>query len=136
MLTLPNKQANQYTSSRQLINGDDINNLVSQLNSNEVGITARAGGGQANAYQLKTATNELTTVATNADSVKLPKGIPGLEVWVQNAGAANAQVFVYNTGTINGTDGSAIGVALNSGSVAVYKCMKVTAAGVETWVSK
>lgn len=139
-LTLPNKQANQYTPSRQLVSGDDINNIVAQLNSSEVGITAKAGGGQALAYQLKAACNIVSVVATANDSVKLPKGINGLEVWVRNADAADSmQVFTYGTGTINGTDGVATGVAQaaapNGGTV--YKCLNVNAqTGAETWITK
>ena len=51
-LKLPNKQPNQYTTSRQLVSGDDINNLTAQLNSEADGLTAGAGGTQALALQL------------------------------------------------------------------------------------
>lgn len=139
MITLPSKQPEQYTSSRQLISGADFNNVVAQLNSSARDITARAGGGQARATQLNAANNILGTVVTAADSVKLPKGINGLEVWIQNAGASNAQVFTYGTGTINNTDGVATGVVLapNAASATMYKCINVNAqTGAETWVTK
>lgn len=124
-----------YTSSRQLIGGDDFNNVVSQLNSAKDGITAGAGGTQALATQLSAAVNNVATVATANDSVKLPKGFPGLEVWVANEDADSLQVFTYGVGTIDGTDGAATGVAQATGTK-LYKCRKVSTAGAETWVSK
>lgn len=139
-LYLPNSAPAQLIPSRQLVPGDIINNITAQLNSNEVGITAKAGGGQASATQLRAATNIIATVATANDSAKLPKGINGLEVWVQNAGGGNsAQIFTYGTGTINNTDGVATGVALAASltGATIYKCLYVNAqTGAETWVSK
>lgn len=131
------KAPNPYTSSRQLVGGDDINNIVAQLNSAKDGISAGVGGTQALATQLGAAVNNVATVASANDSVKLPKGFPGLEVWIANEDADSLQVFLYgtSTGTIDGTDGSATGVAQAQGAK-VYKCLKVSTAGVETWVSK
>lgn len=140
MLTLPSAIAALYTASRQLIAGSDFNNIVAQLNSSETGITAHAGGGQASARQLVAACNIVTVVATAADSVKLPKGINGLEVWVQNADAADSMtVYTYGTGTIDGADGVATGKAqaANANSGTVYKCINVNAqTGAETWITK
>jgi len=133
--TLPNSAVKPYTSSKQLVAGSDINNIVSQLNSAQDGIIAGAGGTQALATQLGAAVNNVSTVASANDSVKLPKGFPGLEVWVANEDADSLQVFTYGAGTINGTNGATTGVALATG-VALYKCLKVSSAGVETWVSK
>ena len=139
VISLPSLAANIYTASKQLISGSDFNNLSAQLNSGQDGITAGAGGTQALAYQLNKAVNVIATVVTGNDSVKLPKGILGLEVWIQNAAAANsAQVFTYGKGTINNTDGAATGVAL-AASVAgatMYKCIDITAAAGDVWVSK
>jgi len=138
-LKLPSTQARQYTTSRQLIAGDDFNNLVAQLNSEADGLTAGAGGTQAKALQLGAAVNTVSTVASANDSVKLPKGIPGLEVWIQNAGGGNSiQVFVYNTGTINNTDGAATGVALAASLTAatLYKCLRIDPTNGDIWVSK
>lgn len=134
--TLPNKIVGPYLPSRQLVAGEDINNIVSQLNSSKDGIVAAAGGTQALATQLGSAVNNVSTVATAADSVKLPKGFPGLEVWVANEDADSLQVFLYGTGTIDGTDGSVTGVAQATGTK-LYKCLKVNATTfAETWVSK
>lgn len=138
-LSLPSSAPNQYSASKQLIAGSDFNNLVAQSNSGQDGITAGAGGTQALAFQLTKAVNIISTVATGNDSVKLPKGILGLEVWVQNAAAANsAQVYTFGKGTINNTDGATTGVALAASltGATAYKCMDITAAAGDVWVSK
>lgn len=140
-LTLPSSAARQYTTSKQLIGGDDFNNHSAQLNSGQDGITAGAGGGQAKAFQLTKAVNVISSVVTANDSVKLPKGILGLEVWVQNADTVtnnSAQVYTYGKGTINNTDGAAVGVALAESVTAatMYKCIDITAAAGDVWVSK
>lgn len=138
-LNLPSLAARVYTTSKQLIGGDDFNNLASQLNSGQDGITAGIGGTQAKATQLTKAVNVIGTVVTANDSVKLPKGILGLEVWIQNAdGADSAQVFTFGKGTINNTDGAATGVALAASltGATMYKCMDITAAAGDVWVSK
>lgn len=64
------------------------------------GIVATAGGGQANAVQLSEGVNRVVTVATAADSVKLPPSTdaPGLTVVVVNAAAANSMNLFPNTG--------------------------------------
>ncbi|MBI4239537.1 hypothetical protein HY620_00935 [Candidatus Uhrbacteria bacterium] len=56
----------------------------------QVGVTAFAGGGQANAVAITADIVEVTTVATAADSVKLPAAAAGLQVTVVNKAAANS----------------------------------------------
>lgn len=85
-------------------------------------ITAHAGGGQANATALTTTINRVATVATAADSVKLPTSAAGMVVTVINSGANACQVFGNNTATINGV-ASGTGVSLASGKTAVYSCV-------------
>lgn len=140
-LSLPSLAANLYTASKQLISGSDFNNHSAQLNSGQDGITAGAGGTQSKAFQLTKAVNVISSVVTANDSVKLPKGILGLEVWIQNADTVtgnSAQVFTYGKGTINNTDGAAIGIALAESvtGATMYKCMDITAAAGDVWVSK
>lgn len=69
------------------------------------GITAFAGGGQGSATQLSYGYNEITTVATALDSVKLPAGVVGASVTILNDGANTANVYPATGGTIN--DGAA-----------------------------
>ena len=84
-------------------------------------ITAKAGGGQANATQLTAQNNRITICASAADSVKLPTGAPlGTPVWVRNDGANSAQVFATSPGTINGV-ATGTGVALAAGAAATYR---------------
>lgn len=123
---LPSTAPNNYTSSRQLVDGKDMNNITQQLNSITVGIIAHAGGGQANAVQLNAATNVVATVANANDSVKLPIGFPGLKVLIINQDADAVGVYGYNsTDTING------GATVNQAQgTKTYVCI---AAG--TWVN-
>jgi hypothetical protein len=89
------------------------------LNDSEDAITAFAGGGQANAYQLKARSSRVTTVATAADSVKLPVAVPGMFAFVANNAAANAMnVFPATGAQINALGANAaISIAANKGVV-------------------
>lgn len=96
-----------FPSGFRLINGLTLTNWFNNPQcSYEDNITAHAGGGQANAYQITGATSRLTTVATNADSVKLYPSSQWLggEYIIINDGAANADVYPGNTtDNIDGT---------------------------------
>lgn len=79
------------------------------------GLTATAGGGQANGLQLNYRKSRVTTVATIADSVKLPKAEAGMEMTVINAGANSMNVFPATGQSINAlAANTAIAVAANS----------------------
>lgn len=83
------------------------------------GLTAHAGGGQVSALQLSASINTVSTVATAADSVKLPSAVPGLKITVTNASANSMQVFGVSPDTINGV-ATGTGVALAAGKTATY----------------
>lgn len=86
-------------------------------------ITAFAGGGQASATQLVFGLNRVSTVASAADSVKLPVcDTAGKVVIVINAAAANAMNVYGQTGeTINALSANtALSVAANK--VIVFVC--------------
>lgn len=87
----------------------------------EDSITAFAGGGQGDAYQLASQFNEVATVATIADSVKLPASVAGMSVFIVNNAANSMQVFGAGTDTINGV-ATATGVAQAGGKSAIYFC--------------
>ncbi len=89
------------------------------------GLVAHAGGGQANALQLPSMFNTVTTVATVGDSVQLPPSQPGLSVCVTNTAALALQVFaqVGSTDTINSIAG-ATGVPVIGNSVVFFQCTK------------
>ena len=111
----------------RLLGGTDVNLALTNILSNEglsaqVGITATAGGGQTNAYQLSKSLNRVTTVATAADSVKLPSTRGGGKILaITNSGANSLQVFGRATATINGV-AAGTGVAQAAGITALYIC--------------
>jgi len=110
-----------------------LGNIISGVSPNCVpmtGLVAHAGGGQANALPLLVYMNEVATVATAADSVKLPLAVNGLEVLLSNSTATSMQVFGSGTDTINGV-ATATGVAQAGGVCALYICTKSAPAG--TW---
>ncbi|WP_024873150.1 hypothetical protein [Tolumonas lignilytica] len=85
------------------------------------GITATAGGGQSNAYQMLYETNRITTVANIGDSVKLPAAQAGLTMFVINHGANAMQVYGTGTDTIDDV-AAASGVSQMAGSNVMYTC--------------
>lgn len=102
----------------------------------ETGITAHANGGQANATQLSAAVNVIATVASGADSVKLPAITAddvGLEVEVINDGANAAQVFGTDPDTIDGV-ATGTGVVLTNAKRCKYTLASYSG-GVGAWLS-
>jgi ascorbate-specific PTS system EIIC-type component UlaA len=72
------------------------------------GLTAFAGGGQAGALPLPSIMNKVTTVATAADSVLLPKAYAGMSVVVKNGAASNSMnVFPYLGDAVNALSANA-----------------------------
>lgn len=86
------------------------------------GITAAAGGGQANATQLQYAMTRVTTVATIGDSVKLPKAKAGMERIVKNAAANSMNVFPASGDAINALAADAA-YAVAGTKVVTFYCM-------------
>jgi hypothetical protein len=92
------------------------------LNSVQVGITARAGGGQALATLLTGNDCQVTTVASANDSVILPVSTPGLDIYVTNAAAANSMnVYAQGTDTINAIAASSP-LAVAAGKSVCFHC--------------
>ncbi len=91
-------------------------------------ITARAGGGQTNATALTATFNNVTVVATAADSVKLPLAVAGLWVTIRNSAANASTVYGDGTDTINGV-ATATGVSLTAATSALYFCTTSAPAG-------
>lgn len=86
------------------------------------GIVATAGGGQGAAFQLTSEFNRITTVATAADSVKLPASVAGLDIVIINHGTNPCQVFGSGTDTIDDA-AAATGVSQMSNSFVFYSCV-------------
>lgn len=78
-------------------------------------LTAKAGGGQSGATALNYGINRVTTVGTAADSLLLPPALPGQQVTMIQAAAANAaNVFPATGEAINALSANtALSVAAN-----------------------
>ena len=101
---------------KRLADDDALNTVLAtpQWQTN-TGITALAGGARNSSTPvLVIGSNEVTTVASAADSVVLPVAIPGSVVFVANAGASSLQLFANGSDTINGTAG-ATGISVANG---------------------
>ena len=88
------------------IKGTAVTATASQLNNLEggdaaTGITANAGGGQGSAFALTAEFNNVTTVASDFDSVKLPTASSGARFVVKNSGANILSVFPNTSDSIN-----------------------------------
>jgi hypothetical protein len=88
------------------INGTAVTATASQLNNLEggdaaTGIIALAGGGQTGATALAAEFNNVTTVASAYDSVKLPSCSSGARYVVKNSGASILSVFPFLADSIN-----------------------------------
>ena len=87
--------------------------------SAQIGLTARVGGGKANATQLGYGLNTVTVVATAANSVLLPYAFPGSMVIVINKVATAMQVFGKGTDTVDGV-ATATGIDQAASARAIY----------------
>lgn len=93
------------------------------LESSQDGITATAGGGQTNAYQIVSQTTRVATVATAGDSVQLPPSTPGLELLIINHGANAMQVYGNTAaGDVIDDQAAASGVSQMANSLVIYSC--------------
>lgn len=91
------------------------------LSTVTTGITAFATGGKTNATALGYGTNVVGTVATAADSVKLPAAVAGVSVLVFNSASNAMQVFGQGTDTINGV-ATGTGISQGGNSGVMYVC--------------
>ena len=88
------------------------------------GITAFATGGQANAVLLGSAINEVSTVATTADSVKLVSAEAGIKMTIINNGANAMDVFPATSDNLGA--GVDTAVSLAAGANITYISYDVT----------
>lgn len=103
-----------FPSGFRLINGLTLSNWFNNpQTSTEDTITATAGGGQANAFQLSANTSRVSVCVTNADSVKLPdvSKFSGGSLTIINDGAANLSVFPKET-TVVQIDAAGVATAV------------------------
>ena len=94
-------------------------------------LTAFAGGGQGGATLLNAQQCRVTTVATIADSVKLPPSVAGGEIVVINSGANSMNIFPATGETINALAANTA-LALAAAGIDIFYCF-TTGGG---WFSK
>lgn len=118
-IVLGDAAADSLTVNATTTYGDPINY------SNATGITAFAGGGQASATALTEEINNVTTVATALDSVKLPAAVAGKHVRVKNSGASGLAIYPAASDSI---DALAVNLAirLQPGSVVDFYAKDAT----------
>jgi hypothetical protein len=102
-------------------------NAASSAVSGANNITAFASGGQASATQLTAVVNRVVTVATAADSVKLPATTnvaagQCIEITVTNAAANSLNVFPATGDAINALGANAA-FAVAAGKTATFFCV-------------
>ena len=103
------------------VNGTLTGNLTRSV---AAGITAFATGGQASATALTKDINEISTVATAGDSVKLLSAAAGLQQTIINNGANACDVFP-NTGDNLGA-GVDTAISLAAGAQITYLAYDAT----------
>lgn len=104
------------------LDDSDRGTFAKLIGSTENAITAAAGGGQANARNLTATISRVTTVATAADSVKLPSAKAGCFMVVVNAAAANSMnVFPQTGDAINALAANAA-FAMTANKTAYFFC--------------
>lgn len=106
-----------FIPGSRLVDGGELLALANELFGAATGITAYAGGGQANATNLTKKYNEVTVCATNSDSVKLPLAIPGREIVIYNQSANTLAVFGKATNPNTGV-GDTIAAAASTAQAA------------------
>lgn len=88
----------------------------------DTGIVALAGGGQAGAPQLRPQSiTRVSTVATAADSVMLPRAVPGTRLIAINGTANSMNVFPSPGDTINALAADAA-LAVAAGKSIEFAC--------------
>ena len=119
---IPSTPVPSFVPTKGLQDGSVLQKIADQLYGTQGGITAQADATKANATRITSCNAIVTVVAGATDSVMLPPGYIGLEVFLVNAGVNSMQVFGANSDTINGV-ATAIGVAHGNGLSGIYRCM-------------
>lgn len=86
------------------------------------GLVAKVGGGQAGATLCSAAINRFITVATAADSGLLPAAVPGMQLTVSNAAAANSMNLFPGTGDAINALGANAAFAIAANKTATLSC--------------
>jgi hypothetical protein len=122
-MAIPSSPPRRYTASKQLIAGDDINNIADQLNSFQ---SLVPGANAQNSAFINASNVELTTAA--AGGVTMPISYPGAAVNILNNSGQNQAIFPNGTDQIQNAAttyaAASASVTLNSLASASYFCIK------------
>jgi hypothetical protein len=121
-LTVTDDVSGDNVSATDTVEGETVSATGFFQSSVTNAITAHAGGGQGSAVALTTGFNRVTTVATAADSVKLPSAVAGREVVVTNAAAANALNCFPDTGEIINALSANTALSIAANTTTVFFC--------------
>jgi hypothetical protein len=118
-------RVNPLTNALETFDGTNWIEFGTSGGASATSITAFAGGGQTSATALTVGYNEITTVATAGDSVKLPTAIVNSVVIVKNEGAASLNVFPFLADTIN-DQAVNLAVSVAPGATVVFSAINST----------
>ena len=125
-MTIPLSPPRRYTTSKQLIGGDDFNNLNDHSFSFQQ-IAAPGANAQATATQVNAANVEFLAAAA-AGAALFPVSYPGAEVCVLNNSANSQQLYGQGTDVIQSGAATyapfATGVTLVTLQSAIFFCIK------------
>ncbi len=125
-MTYPSKRTTPYNPGRQLVDGQDVNNIFDAFQSsqqlNPAGAVSQAAATAINGAQIE------ILAGAAASSVLLPPSYPGAEINILNNSSNSQQVYgsgadvVQTTGTTYAA--AATGVVLVTLAAAKYFCIK------------
>jgi len=119
-----------FLTSKQLLPGSWANAINNQLFSIQTA-TASTTQTQAGGTKITSGSAAVTTANAN-DAVTLPKGYAGLQIFIANLSADALGVFPAAGDTVFPSAADAV-LAQTASKSAIYKVVKVTAAGACTW---
>lgn len=105
------------------VNGVEITGLG---DTSTTGITAAASGLQADATALTTIFNNVTVVAGESDSVKLPAAVAGMRVVVKNSAASNSVAVFPATGDSINALAVNLSVPIYPGATLTFRAISTT----------
>ena len=126
-MPFPPKRVTPYNPGRQLVDGQDMNNIFDAYQSSQQ-LNPAGAATQAGATAINGALVEILAGAA-ASAVLLPPSYPGAEVLVLNNSSNSQQVFGAGADVVQSGGATyaaaATGVALITLTCAIYRCVKV-----------
>src|SRR5882724_6327904 len=104
-------QFSSFQAGLRLVDGSDLASMANLQFGSTVGVTAKAGGGQALATPVSGANVQVDVCVTNSDSIQLPPAIPGTRVSVYNNTGQTLAVFGVPVNASNANAGDTIAAA-------------------------